>query len=282
MMRSYLATTSPTRTFPSLTYILNNNNVPPTTYTGTSPTGAICTSGTCITAEFLSSIARTMPFQVTVRDNRSGGGGITSVQASVLVDAASGPFKVTAQDSFFAPNWQVGSTQTVTWNVANTTAAPVSATNVDIHLSIDGGQTFPFALATNTPNDGTQNIVVPTGTATSQARLRVMGSGNIFFDISNVNFTIVPTTAAGVAVSGRVITANGTGVRDAILTLTNSDGGTRMARSNSFGYYRFDDVASGQVYVLSINSKGHTFNPPTIVLNVNDEITGADFVADPL
>ena len=108
MMQSYTATTSPTRNFPSLTYILNNDNVPPATYTGTSATGAFCSTATCITGEFLSSITRTMPFQVTVRDNRAGGGGIRSAQASVIVRCLSGPFKVTAQDSFFAPDWTTG------------------------------------------------------------------------------------------------------------------------------------------------------------------------------
>ena len=41
----------------------------------------------------------------------------------------------------------------MTWNVANTTAAPVSTANVEIALSVDGGYTFPYILAASTPND---------------------------------------------------------------------------------------------------------------------------------
>lgn len=66
LFRPYLPTTNPTRNFPSLQYILNNANVPPTTVGGR------------LTGEILPSIARTMNFQVTVRDNRGGGGGVRS------------------------------------------------------------------------------------------------------------------------------------------------------------------------------------------------------------
>jgi hypothetical protein len=109
------------------------------------------------------------------------------MQLSVRADA--GPFVVTAPNT--AVSWAGGSSQTVTWNVANTSAAPVSAANVRILLSTDGGQTFPSVLAASTPNDGSQAITVPS-TPTSQARVKVEAVGNVFFDISNVNFTITP------------------------------------------------------------------------------------------
>ena len=65
--------------------------------------------------------------------------------ATVNVDGNSGPFDVTAPNTDVS--WSSGnSSQTITWNVANTTAAPVNATNVRISLSTDGGQTFPIIL----------------------------------------------------------------------------------------------------------------------------------------
>ena len=115
----------------------------------------------CKTGEILPIITRSMTFQVTARDNRMGGGGVISTTATVNVDGNSGPFKVTAQDSLIAPDWIINTLETVTWNVANTAVAPVSAANVMILLSTDGGQTFPIVLAANTPNDGTEQIVVP-------------------------------------------------------------------------------------------------------------------------
>jgi hypothetical protein len=183
ILRSYLPATSPARTFPKLQYILNNANVPPSTYN--------CGRATpCLTGEILPSITRTMTFQVTARDNRMNGGGVNSDSMQVIVSALSGPFVVTQPNT--AISWTGGSTQTVTWNVANTTLAPVSAANVKISLSTDGGNTFPVVLLASTANDGSEPVVIP-NTATTTARIKVEAVGNIFFDISNTNFTIAPS-----------------------------------------------------------------------------------------
>jgi hypothetical protein len=79
--------------------------------------------------------------------------------------------------------------------VNGTNGAPVSATNVKISLSTDGGVTFPNVLAASTANDGTESITIP-NTPTSQARIKVEAVGNIFFDMSDANFTITPGVAA--------------------------------------------------------------------------------------
>ena len=101
-----------------------------------------------------------MVFRLTARDNRAGGGGVCFDETSVLVNAASGPFVVTAP-SATGISWPGGSNQVVTWNVANTNVAPVSCANVSIQLSIDGGLTFPITVLASTPNDGSEQIVVP-------------------------------------------------------------------------------------------------------------------------
>ncbi len=82
IFRPYLPTESPTRYFPSLQYILNNANVPPSTYT--------CSGFTCLTGELLPAITRTMNFQVVARDNRINGGGINTATVQVMVDGNSG------------------------------------------------------------------------------------------------------------------------------------------------------------------------------------------------
>lgn len=181
IFRSYSPTTGGTRYFPSLQYILNNANVPPPSYT--------CGRATpCLTGELLPAITRTMTFQAIARDNRAHGGGINTATATVNVDGNSGPFAVTS------PNTPVTVTVTdtttlVTWNVANTTAAPVNAANVKISVSTDGGQTFPFVLTNSTPNDGSEQLFFP-GVNTTTARLKIEAVGNIFFDVSDTNFTI--------------------------------------------------------------------------------------------
>jgi hypothetical protein len=87
-------------------------------------------------------------------------------------------------------------------------------------------------------------------------------------------------TAAGVAVSGRVMTTNGAGLRNAFVTLTNSSGVTISVRTSTFGYYRFEDVAAGQTYIVNVKSKRFTFTPRIIA--VTDELTDVDFIADTL
>jgi len=190
LFRAYAPVLTSSRTFPSLPYILNNANTPPLTFTGTSPTGAVCDTGiTCVTGENLPSVTRTMTFRVSVRDNK---GGVNDANVAVNIDGGSGPFVVTA------PNTGVtvtgGSQVTVTWNVANTTAAPVSVANVKISLSTDGGNSFPNVLAASTPNDGSEALTM-SNIGTTTARIKVEAVGNIFFDISDANFTI---TANGV------------------------------------------------------------------------------------
>ena len=73
--------------------------------------------------------------------------------------------------------------------MANTDAAPVNCSNVNILLSIDGGATFSVILASGTANDGTEDITVPS-VNTDEARIKVESAGNIFFDINNADFSI--------------------------------------------------------------------------------------------
>ena len=217
IFRTYPPTINPTRTFPSLPYILNNANVPPAIYDCGLPEP-------CIIGESLPNITRTMNFQVTARDNRAGGGGIASASMQVNVDAGAGPFVVTQPDT--AVSWAGGTQQTALWDVANTTAAPVSAANVNIRLSTDGGNSFPIFLAVNTPNDGTEAIMVP-NFSTTTARIKVEAAGNIFFDISGANFSISgsgpfppPTTLANISTRLRVETGDNVLIGGFIITGT--------------------------------------------------------------
>ncbi len=95
------------------------------------------------------------------------------------------------------------------------------------------------------------------------------------------NFTPSAPTAASVAVSGRVRTATGSGIRNAVLTLTAPNGSIHTARSGSFGYYRFFNVPAGETYIIRLTAKRFAFAHSSIVISVLDEITGLDFTADP-
>ncbi|NOY47095.1 MAG: DUF5011 domain-containing protein, partial [Chlorobi bacterium] len=137
--------------------------------------------------EAIPNVARSLNFRFTVRDNVAGGGNNISDDMVVTVNDTAGPFLVSSPNTNVT--WNVGTTQTITWDVAGTTGNGVNAANVDIFLSIDGGDTYTIALASGVPNDGSQDIVVPNNQG-PQNRIMVKGSNNIFFDISNADFTI--------------------------------------------------------------------------------------------
>jgi hypothetical protein len=186
---SFPATSTGTRLFPRLSTLLAGANV-----TGPLPGGD---AGANI--EALSSVSRTLNFRVTVRDNRPYVPGSTIGQtgftdAVITVTNTAGPFSVTSPNTNIT--WGAGATATVTWNVNGTNAGSVNCATVNILLSTDGGQTFPTVLAAATTNDGSQVVNVPNTPGTTN-RIKVEAVGNIFFDISNANFTIGNPPACG-------------------------------------------------------------------------------------
>jgi chitodextrinase len=189
--RSYNPTTSATRYFPKMSSVL---------------TGATTTAGTELTVEALPSVARSMNFRLTVRDNHVGGPANNSDDMIVTVNATAGPFSVTAPNT--AVSYVGGSSQTITWNVAGTTANGVNCANVDILISTNAGTTWSTLLAA-TPNDGTQAVTIPNTPGTTN-RIMVKGTNHIFFDVSNTNFTITAGSTDTVAPTAPTLTASGT------------------------------------------------------------------------
>ncbi len=90
---------------------------------------------------------------------------------------------------------------------------------------------------------------------------------------------LVPTSAL-VSISGKVTTLNGNGIRNVIVTLTDTEGGVRTTVTGSFGIYRFTDVEAGHTYILTAQAKKYLFANPTQVVTVNDELTDIDFTAE--
>ena len=118
---------------------------------------------------------------------------------------------------------------------------------------------------------------------TGQAIAGVQSSGGSYSIYSGfwTPDQFVPT-AGGVSISGRILTAEGTGIRNVALTITFPSGEIRSALSGSRGTYRFDDIPVGDTYIISVSEKRFTFEESSRVEHVVDELTDVNFMARPL
>ncbi|RZJ66451.1 MAG: T9SS type A sorting domain-containing protein [Flavobacterium sp.] len=183
--RSFNPVATPVRYMPMLSTVLANSLV--TTLNG-------------FPQEAASSVARTLNFVLTARDAPFGVAHTQSDNMIVTVNATAGPFLVTSPNT--AVSYAAGTNQTVTWDVAGTTGNGVNTAFVDIFLSTNGGTSFPVMLASQVPNDGSEVITIPNTPGTTN-RLMIKGYNNIFYDLSNTNFTITaPAATFSVAFSG--------------------------------------------------------------------------------
>ena len=187
----------PTRVFPDLAQILAGNTNAATggctPFTGVWPEPVPDSSVECY-SEFLPTADwvgfandRTLNFRVTVRDHQRPGGGVGSADTRLTIDPAAGPFLVTSQGS--ESTLDGGTDQSITWNVAGTSVAPIGATEVKISLSTDGGWTYPHVLAAATPNDGAATVTLP-DVSSEAARIKIEAVGNVFFDLSDADLTL--------------------------------------------------------------------------------------------
>lgn len=102
---------------------------------------------------------------------------------------------------------------------------------------------------------------------------QAVNQGGAYFFIN----TPISPTAAGVAVSGRVSTADGRGLRNAVVYLTKANGETISTRTTTFGYYRFDGLEAGQTVIVGVSSKRYQFAPQ--VIDLTESLTNVDFTA---
>ena len=138
--------------------------------------------------ESVCSIARTLHFTLTARDNAPLGTAQTNTASMIVnVSGAAGPFAITSQNTEDL-SWFQGENTTVSWSVNGSNILPGSS-NVNIKLSTDGGLTFPTILAANTPNDGSEVIVIPNITA-KDCRILIEPTANIYYAINSKAFSI--------------------------------------------------------------------------------------------
>ncbi|WP_417199251.1 reprolysin-like metallopeptidase [Bizionia sp.] len=240
LYRSILPSDSPNRYMPKLSDVVAGNLTP--------------------TWEVTPSVARNMEFSFIVRDNGSGfAAGIGQTDADLMTVTVENvdPFTVAGPNG--GDVWTEGATQTVTWNVGQTDNATINCQTVNILLSTDGGFTYPYTLAAATPNDGTEDINVPSGTLSTTARVMVEAADNIFYDISNSNFNI------------------NTNDPDFYFVNTNGDqaicGGTSV--SYEFDYFAINGFTDTTGFTVSGNPAGSN-----VVITPNSLDVSGSFIVD--
>lgn len=128
--------------------------------------------------------------------------------------------------------------------------------------------------STNAPNNPIFSVSGAIGQPAAGAT-----SGGASFRLRSGFFTPEPfaPTAASVSISGRILTPDGGGLRNAQAFLTDFHGNARTALSGAFGYFSFPEVEAGQTYILTVISKRYQFAPRA--LTVTEEITELNLVA---
>ena len=232
IFRSFEGTTSPTRYFPR-----------PSDWR----------DGALTRGEKLPTVARTMNFNLTVRDNNPAGGGFDIDGTTVQVLSGTSPFRVTSPNS---PTTVTNGQLTVTWDVAGTSALPLFEQNVNILFSEDGANTFPFVLASGTPNDGSQTVTLPSVT-TTQGYVIVEGAVNTFWDMNKAPITVdVPAEPLEFTFPNGLPTALTEG-QPTTLTV-NIDPGTQgpLNPLSAFVFYGFDIVGQPFLPAQLVNVGG--------------------------
>ena len=246
--RSYSPTTSPVRYFPKMSSVLN---------------GATTTAGLELNVEVLPSVSRTLKFRFTARDNKANGAGNAYDDMVVTINSSYGPLTVTSQNAA-GISYPQGSSQNVTWSVANTNTL---AANVDILLSTDSGNTWS-TLITGTPNDGSQSVTIPSVTSNT-CRFMVKASGNVFFNVNTANFSITaPDTEVPTA---PILSANNTTSTKTTLSWTGATDnvavasydiykdGTLVANSTT-SPYTVTGLSASTSYVFTVKAKDASNN----------------------
>lgn len=161
--------------------------------------------------------------------------------------------------------------------------------------NVSGGTAFPAGVAFFEGNQAayaqrSQDVSFLAGNSSVGFRIQfasdfaVSAPGVAIDDFEILGPTNPPLgpTAAGASISGRVVLSDGSGIRNAAISITgNSLTQPRIAKTSAFGYFSIDGLAAGETYVVTVNSKRYTFSAPSQIVTLTDNIGNVDFVAEP-
>lgn len=87
-------------------------------------------------------------------------------------------------------------------------------------------------------------------------------------------------TSANVVVSGRVMLTRSHSISRAFVTITDPISNLHFQTfTGPLGYFTFTEIPVGKTYVISVSHGRHVFDPPSQIVNVQDNISDIVFYA---
>ena len=203
------------------------------------------------------------------------------IMANAGGTAAGGPVTLTFIDTAgqVVPDngpWMTGDFEPTSYGTVNNFPAPAPPGPYNLPGSTTGG-TGPQTLSGNFVGMNANGIW------SLYVRDDTVSTGPVVGSIAGGwGLEFLGSTAASASVSGRIMTADGLGIRNARVVITgNSLVEPRVAITGSFGWFSIDGLRTGETYVVTVNSQRYTFNTPSRVISLIDNVVDADFIANP-
>ncbi|REC59473.1 propanediol utilization protein [Chryseobacterium pennae] len=174
LARSYTGTASGRRYFPKMETVMNGSLTNKQDW------------------ETVSYIPRTLNYAVTVRDENAQRPMHSSAEIALTI-GNDGPFKFNGLTA--ATILYNNASNTISWDPANTNAAPYNVSNVKIDYTADNGTTWTD-LAASVPNTGSYAVQMP-ASLTGAVKLRISAVGNVFYSVSPAITVGAAPTSAG-------------------------------------------------------------------------------------
>lgn len=162
----------------------------------------------------------------------------------------------------------------VSWTCSGTggaTCPPSGTGNINAPVNLPASSSVTFVASAQISPNATGNM-----SNTAQLNLPPHVTDPTPSNNAATDTDVLRTTASGVEISGRVLTHDGRGLRNAQVVLVDSNGFARTVTTSAFGYYMFNDVETGQNYVISVVSRRYRFYARAI--EVVDNLSDVDFI----
>lgn len=133
--------------------------------------------------------------------------------------------------------------------------------------------------------------LIPAGTGwdlstnTSSSALGI-SDGNVIVGTGVFNgqihaYAMIPVVT-NLSLGGRVLTSNGSGIRNALVTVSGGNlPSPVVVKTTSFGYYNLQGLQSGATYTVTVSTKNFTFSQPTRMITLQNNTSDFDFTAEP-